>query len=542
MKKPFLRDLSTRLLGTVTDAPEALDYFATDASIFTMRPTAIVYPKNTADVRRTVGFAAERTTAGKPLSVVARGKGTDQSGGAIGDGLEVVFPAYMNRLLHMDRDTVTVQPGMTYHALQQILQAHGRWLPPYPTSSGFASIGGAVANNAGGEKSLKYGTTRQYVKRLKVVLSDGSLIETKRISARELSRKKGQSDLEGAIYRKIDALVLDNQALVTKSQPKTTKNAAGYALNRVRGSAGSFDLSQLFVGSQGTLGIITEMTLATVPWNPSTSLVVGYFDDLDKAGEAAAKLVGLKPSALEMVDGNLLEYLRQHEPGEIEGLVPDKLPEIVLLVEFDDHSQLQQTLKLRRASGILKRFATSQRVATDTLEQEALWKIRRSAAAVVWMTGGAKKALPVIEDGVVPVAKLSQFLTLTYRLLAKHGLNAAVWGHAGDGNLHLQPFLDLGKPKDVDKIFALASDFYDIVVSLGGSTSGGHNDGMMRGPYLRAVYGDQMYELFEQVKTVCDPHNILNPGKKIGVTEADVRPYVRRAYSLNHLYDHLPYT
>jgi FAD/FMN-containing dehydrogenase len=507
-----------------------------------MRPQAIVYPKNTADVRRTVGFAAERTAAGKSLNVVARGKGTDQSGAAIGDGLGIVFPAYMNRLLHMDRDTVTVQPGMIYHTLQQILQAHGRFLPPYPASSGFSSIGGAVANNSAGEKTLKYGTTRDYVKRLKVVLSDGSLIETSRISARELSRKKGQTDLEGAIYRKVDSLILDNQALITKSQPKTTKNAAGYALSRVRGSGGSFDLSQLFVGSQGTLGVITEMTLKTVVWNPATSLVVGYFDNIEKAGEAVIKLAALKPSALEIVDGNLLDYLRTHQPGEIDGLLPDKLPEIALLIEFDDGSQLQQTLKLRRAGGILKKFASGQRTATDALEQEALWKIRRSAAAVIWMAGGAKKALPVIEDGVVPVAKLSQFLTLTYRLLAKHNLNAAVWGHAGDGNLHLQPFLDLGKPKDVDKIFTLATEFYEMVVSLGGSTSAEHNDGMMRGPYLKSLYGDEMYAVFEQVKAVCDPNNILNPGKKINVTEADVRAHVRREYSLNHLYDHLPYT
>jgi FAD/FMN-containing dehydrogenase len=542
MKRADLRELQANLLGSVTDNAEALAYFSTDSSIFTIEPEAIVYPKNTADVRKTMAFLHQRAIAGKKLSLTARGKGSDQTGGAIGAGLQLVFPAHMNRIIGVDKDSVTVQPGLIYASLQQTLHSHDRFLPPYPASLDYSTIGGAVANNAAGEKSLKYGTTRQFVQNLRVVLADGSLIETRRISAKALNRKKGQSDLEGEIYRKIDGLILDNQDILAQAKPKTTKNASGYDLWDVRHPDGSFDLTQLIIGSQGTLGLITEITLKTVAYNPKTTLLVGYFDDLAKAGQAVEKLVGLKPSALELVDYHLLEYLQEHRPKDLEGLVPEILPKIVLLVEFDDKSQFQQNLRGRRAAHILSRLASSQRATTNPIEQEALWKIRHSAAAIIWMNNSAQSALPFIEDAIVPVEMLPQFLEKTYRLLRKYKLDMAIWGHAGDGHLHLQPSLSLTKPKDIDKLYELSEEFTKLVVGLGGSLSGEHNDGLLRGPYLRDLYGAEVYELFREVKEAFDAYGILNPDSKIDVTEAMTRPLIRKDFSMRHLYDHLPRT
>jgi FAD/FMN-containing dehydrogenase len=541
MKKAYLKELQARILGSVTDNAAALDYFSTDGSIFTIEPEAVVYPKNTADVRKTLTFLSERAAAGKKVSLTPRGRGSDQTGGAIGSGLQLVFPAHMNRLLRLDKDSVTVQPGLLYASLQQTLHSHGRFLPPYPLSIDYSTIGGAVANNAAGEKTVKYGSTRQFVKSLRVVLADGSLIETRPISARELNRKKGQSDLEGEIYRQVDGLLLDHQAVIKAGAAKTTKNASGYDLSDVRRD-GSFDLTQLIIGSQGTLAIVTEITLKTLPYNARTTLLVGYFDDLAKAGQAIEKLIALRPSALELVDYHLLEYLRQQRPQDLEGLVPEILPKLVLLIEFDDSSQLQQTIRSRRASHLLTRLATSQRATTNPIEQEALWKIRHSAAAVIWMNDSAQRALPFIEDGIVPVAKLPQFLEKIYKLLRKYHLDVAVWGHAGDANLHLQPFLTLAKPKDIDKLYALSSEFTKLVVSLGGSLSGEHNDGLVRGPYLKEFFGPELYELFRRVKQAFDPLGLLNPETKLDVTEEFTRPLVRNEYSMRHLYDHLPHT
>ena len=274
----------------------------------------------------------------------------------------------MNRLLRLDKDTVTVQPGINYTALQQTLRTHGRYLPPAPASADFCTIGGAVANNASGELSLKYGSTRDYVEKLKVVLADGSLIETGRISARELNRKKGQRDFEGDLYRQLDSLILDHEAIIAHRRRLTTRNSSGYALDHVRGKDGSFDLSQIFVGSQGTLGVVTEITLRTVPWDPNSVLVVGFFNSLDEAGKAIVQLNKLQPAALEFVDHFLLNFVHENRPQELGNLVPtDPLPQFVLLCEFDDAGRRKLSGKVRRAQKIMAAHGATCRVATDPI-------------------------------------------------------------------------------------------------------------------------------------------------------------------------------
>jgi FAD/FMN-containing dehydrogenase len=541
MKKAYLRELQSQLLGSVTDKPEVLEYFSTDSSLFQITPLAVIYPQNTADVRKTVQFVAERAAAGKELSLVGRGKGSDQSGGAVGEGMQVVFPAHMSKLLRLDRDTVTVQPGILFKTLQQTLHTHGRWIPAYPASLDYSTIGGAVAQDASGEKSVKYGPMRDYVKGLKVILSDGSLIETHRLGGRELSRKKGLSTLEGEIYRKVDSLLLDHEALIKKHTLRTSKNAAGYALSKVRHKDGSFDLSQVFIGSQGTLGLITEITLKTLPYNPRTTLVAGYFDTSEALGAAVTKLRALGPCAMEMVDRNLLDFVQNNYPGELTDLLPESSPKAVLLIEFDDTSQLTQKVKSGRAQRILSKHASSSRLSTDPVEQVALWKIRRSVSSWMWQADSSKPALPFVNDGIVPPDRLTAFLDKTYKLLAKHDLDAAIWGHAGDAHIHLQPRLDLSKKKDVDKLFTLSHEFSEMVIALGGSPSGSLGDGLLRSLYLKDLYGEDMMELFATVKHIFDPLSIFNPMKKSEATEEFTRAHLRSEYTIKHL-DHVVYT
>lgn len=526
----------------ISTSQSVREYFATDGSIFTITPDAVLYPQNSEDVKAVVSFVASERAKGKAISVVARGKGTDQAGGALGDGAMLVFPAHMSKMLKLGKDTVTVQPGIIFSELQNILHRHDRFLPPYPSSIKFSTIGGAVANNACGEKTLKYGAMRDWVKSLKVVLADGSEIETRRLSVRELNKKKGLMTLEGEIYRQVDSIIMDNSSLIKSSQPNTTKNSAGYALTEVKKKDGSFDLSQLIAGSQGTLGIVTEITLKTAEYNPHTTLVVGYFDDLEKAGAAVLQLQKLKPSAMEVVDFHLLDFVRKNKPETLEGLMPDELPKIVILIEFDNKSHLMQRVLSRRTSKILDKLAASQRLSTKPAEQERLWAIRRSAAAVIWMVHGKEKALPIIEDGVVPIQKLPEFLEQTYKLLKKHKLEIAVWGHAGNANFHMQPFMDLSKTKDRKKVFDLMDEFYTMVIKMGGSTCGEHNDGLLRGPYLEKLYGKEMYQLFVETKHIFDPNQVFNPRVKLGVTKKDLEPLLRHSYSMEHLYDHMPHT
>ena len=287
---------------------------------------------------------------------------------------------------------------------------------------------------------------------------------------------------------------------------------------------------------------MSEITFKTAPYEPRTNLVVGFFDSLEKAGDAVMKLQRLNPSAMEVVDYYLLDFLRKNQPETIEGLVPEELPKIVILCEFDNGSHFRQNVLGRSAEKIMKKLATSVKSTVNPKEQQRLWKIRHSAAAVIWMNNGPKKALPIIEDGCVPVEKLSEFLDGVYKMLKKHKLEIAVWGHAGDANFHMQPFMDLSKAADRKKVFKVMDEFYGMVIKMGGTTAGEHNDGLLRAPYLKKLYGEEMYDLFKDVKNICDPKGIFNPRIKLDVTKSDLEGVLRHEYSMRHLYDHMPMT
>jgi FAD/FMN-containing dehydrogenase len=535
--------LQQHLSGEVITTADARRYFSTDGSIFSVVPSAVIYPRNENDVRKTTRFTWQLAERGRIVPLTARGSGTDQSGGAIGSGLMMVFPAHMNRIVEFDGKTgiVTVEPGINYGKLQQTLQTHGRFLPPFPASLEYSTVGGAVANNASGENSVKYGDTRSYVKSLRVVLANGEVIQTGRLSKKELNKKLGLATFEGEIYRSLDALIEESQDLIDRAHLNVTKNTAGYELLDVKHSDGSFDLTPLLVGSQGTLGVITEITLDTEVHNPETTLILASFDDVKHAEQAVLELRKLSemPSSIEMVDGHLLQLVDSLNPHHLKGILEKPYPKLVLLISFDNGERVQKKL-VKQAHKILQKHSLGYTLETELDKQETLWKVRHASAAVSAHAEGGVKAVPVIEDGIVPVERFNDYIEHVYRIFERNHLRAALWGHAGDANLHLQPYLDLGQVGDRQKAFRLMDEYYNLVISLGGSTSGEHNDGRLRGPYLPAVYGPEVYAIFQKVKQIFDPYGTINPGVKVNVALADIKPLVRNEYSLNHLYDHLP--
>jgi FAD/FMN-containing dehydrogenase len=450
----------------------------------------------------------------------------------------------MNKILSLDSNKgyMVVQPGINYGKLQQTLHTHGVFLPPFPASLEYSTIGGAIANNAAGEKSIKYGVTRDYVNQLRVVLANGEVINTGRLNKRELNRKMGLATFEGEIYRTIDAILSENRVLLEQNKLLTNKNVAGYDLWSVGAKDGSMDLTPLFVGSQGTLGIVTEARLESEIYNPKTTLLAAMYDSIEDATQAVLKLKSLEPSAIEFVDDHLLNFIETHNPNQLKSIVMKPFPKIILLVEFDDPLKRTQNRRSKKAKKILETKAREVRVAKDENLQEDFWKIRHSAAAILWQNVGNKKALPIVEDGIVPPEKLAEFLHKSYDLFKQFNLDIAVWGHAGNANLHMQPFLDLNQIGDRQTVFKLMDAYYKMVVEMGGSTSAEHNDGRLRAPYLKPLYGNEIYELFKKVKQLFDPYNTMNPGVKIDVTIQDLQPLMRREYSISHLYDHMPRT
>jgi FAD/FMN-containing dehydrogenase len=536
--------LQEHLVGEVMTSPDARRYFATDASIFTLPPAIVAYPRNENDIRKTARFAWQLAERGRIIPMTARGLGTDQSGAALGSGIMLVFPAHMNRILEFDgkNGDVTVEPGINYGKLQQTLHTHNRFLPPYPASQEYSTIGGAVANNAGGEKSIKYGNTRAFVKRLRVVLANGEVIETKRLGRRELNKKLGLNSMEGEIYRQVDRLIEENSDLIKNSAIPVTKNAAGYALADVKRKDGSLDLTPLIVGSQGTLGIVSEVTLETEQYNPNSTMIMAFVDDLAAAQDVILELRKLSelPATLEMVDSHLLDFVQAHNPSLLKGVLETPFQKITLFIEFDNLSDRVQKRSAKKAAKILDKFQVAYKVESDLDQKDRLWKVRQAAASILSHNEGSAKPIPIIEDGVVPVERFKEFIEGIYELFQANHLSVAAWGHAGNANLHVQPLLNLGQVGDRQKAFKLIEEYYSLVMRLGGSTTGEHGDGRLRGPFLEKLYGQDVYDLFRQIKHIFDPYNLLNPGVKIGVTLEDLKPLIRQDYDLSHLYDYMP--
>ena len=537
--------LQEHLVGEVLTSSDARTYFSTDGSIFTVRPGVVVYPRNENDIRKAARFSWQLAERGRVIPITPRGLGNDLGGAAIGSGIIMVFPAHLNRVLELDSKTgvVSVEPGINYGKLQQTLHTHGRFVPPYPAALEYCTVGGAIANNAAGEKALKYGNTRNYVKSLRVVLANGEVIETGRISKRELDKKMGMATFEGEVYRAMDKLLEEhNEVLKTSPLGGVTKNAAGYDVWDIRRKDGSFDLTPLFVGAQGTLGIISEATLATEPYNPTTTLIAAFFDDIQVAEEVITELRNLPsmPSAMELVDEHLLNFVDQQNPNLLKGVAPKPFSKLIMLIEFDETNQRLQKKLIKKTTKTLEQYNVTYQLETEEHLKDQLWKIRHAAALYMTHNEGNSRAVPIIEDGVVPIDKFREYTTAVYALLKKHHLQAAIWGHAGDANLHIQPFLDLAQVGDRQKVFRLMDEYYDLVISLGGSTSGEHNDGRLRAPFLAKLYGADIYDLFAKTKHIFDPYGIMNPGVKIGVSLEDIKPLLRSEYSLKHGYDHLP--
>lgn len=538
--------LQEHLIGEVIVGEDARNYFSTDSSIFQVMPSIIAYPRNENDVRKTTRFTWQLAERGRVIPITARGGGSDQAGASLGKGIILVFPAHMNKILELDTKagTVTVEPGLNYAKLQQTLHTHGRFLPPYPSSLEYSTLGGAVANNSGGQKSVKYGTTNNYVDKMRVVLANGEVVETKRLSKRELGKKMGMATFEGEVYRSLDALIEENDDIIRKLKLDLPKNSAGYNVSAVKGKDGSFDLTPLFVGSQGTLGIVTEISLNTESYNPSSTLVVGFCNDLEVLQQLVNEIKALpnSPSAIEVVDDKLLNYVNQFNPNQLRNVVQHPFPRFVLFIEFDDISNKTQAKMAKKVTKIFDKRQLTFRVDTDEGEIEQLWKLRQSVASVIAHGKDKAKAVPIIDDAIVPVGKVAEFIKQIYALFEGYRMPVTMWGHIGDGNLHVQPLLDLGQVGDRQRVFRILDDYYGLVVEFGGSTSAQYNDGRLRAPYLQTLYGPEGYQVLKKIKTIFDPFGTLNTGVKIEVGLEDIKPLVRHDFSLQHLYSHMPRT
>jgi FAD/FMN-containing dehydrogenase len=533
--------LQEHLTGEVTDSMEVRRYFSHDASILEIMPSVVAYPANENDVRKIARFSWQLAQRQKLLPITARGGGTDTSGAAIGNGVILSFTAHMNRILALDpkKEIVTVEPGISFQNLQQTLYTHGLFLPPYPATAGYATLGGGLANNSLGEKTVKYGDIGGYVEKLSVVLANGEVIETSPLSKRELNKKLGLTSMEGDIYRGIDQLIEENHKLIQDeaSQLRTPYNRAGYNIFNVRKKAG-FDLTPLFLGSQGSLGIITEATLNLARHNPLSEMAIVSLPDLATLHDLLPRILKLGPSMCEMISKGAVQHIMRLSPNQLKGNVDHPADAIHLILEFDDGKEGAQKKALK---GLVKQIGQAGGhwfIAQNNEERDRIHKLQRAVSTLLWEKRGGASAVPAAEDVSLPLDRLVDFLEQAERAFLNSELVPAMWGHAGSGIVRVQPVLNLGSVGDRQRLFRISDALYKTAVAMGGSISGSSGDGRIRAPYLGHVYGPEMVKLMMQIKRIFDPYGLLNPGVKTATAD-QVKAALRSEYSRSR-HDHLP--
>lgn len=502
-------DLRGLVRGDVNCDDLSLQLYATDASVYEVRPLGVVRPRNAADVVACVQYAAE-----KRIPLQPRGAGTGLAGESLGRGLVIDFSRYMRRIVSVEEDRVRVQPGIVHAVLNEHLAAKGRLFGPDPAMSLVTTIGSVVAIDASGSHWLQFGSARRHVQSLQVVLADGTICELGHEPIPEVNGTPALSRKDDLILRLHKLLSLHAQ-LIAERRPKMELNRSGYQLSDVLDPVG-LHFGRLLAGSEGTLALITEVTLATVAPPRYRGIGVLFFESLERAAQAVQEILPFGPSACDLLDRRHLSLARENYP-EYALLVPAET-EALLLVEQsgDDAAAVRNRLtqmvdRVRRK----KHLAFDARQAFDRGEIELYCQLARRVVSTLHRMKGSTRPLPFVEDLAVPPTALLDFLVRMQNTLKRHQVTASLFGHVGHGQLHVRPFLDLTNAEDVRKMEDLAADLYREVFEVGGTISGEHGDGLSRTPFIRQQFGE-LYNVFREVKSIFDPLGILNPGKIVG--------------------------
>ena len=513
-------DLRGLLAGEVRCDDVFVQLYASDASLYEIRPLGVVRPRNTADVVACVKYAAE-----KNIPIHARGAGTGIAGESLGPGLVLDFSHSMRRILSVDGNTVRIQPGVVHAQLNKLLATSGRMFGPDPATSTVTTMGSVLALDNSGSHWLRHGSPRSHVVSMQVVLADGSVVEAGRHpieespadAVQDAPNASGSSRsfaARASLVRRLAELIQREQTTIAAHQPKSLVNRSGYHLNDVLAD-GQLDLAKLLVGSEGTLALITEATLKVDRIAKHTGVVLLFFDRLEAAARAAIEARSLGVSACDLMDRRLLGIARETDARYAAIIPPEAEAMLLVEIQSDDPREVrdavqQVVVELQRK----RQLAFDTRVALEPDEIELYWRLANQVVPRLYSLKAATRAIPFVEDFAVPPDSLPDFIGRMQNVLKTHQVTATLFGHAGHGQLHVRPFLDLANADDVRRMQDLAADLYQEVLNVGGTISGEHGDGLSRTWFVKKQYGP-LYDVFREVKRIFDPKNIFNPGKVV---------------------------
>jgi FAD/FMN-containing dehydrogenase/Fe-S oxidoreductase len=496
--------------GEVYDDLKTRAMYATDASMYQMIPDMVVIPKNESDISKILIYARQ-----KKLPICARGSATSLAGQTVNSGISIDFTKYFNRILSYSpiNKEATVQPGVTRDQLNALSASDLIHFGPDPATSNRATFGGMIANNSSGTKSILYGRTIDHVKSLKVMLSDGTILNLDTKDDQAYNDICLKADREGEIYRAFRSLIFKNQDLISSNFPKVMRKVSAYPLDEfINGEP--WNMAKIIIGSEGTLAIILEATVNLVPLPIYQNMIIAHFDDRMKGIESVQFLVPQGPASIEVLDYNVLKQSKLNPiTKEYHDSVIKGDPDLVLTIEFYGQTHEEISLKAEKVISFLSLYEScfAFPLYNDLKTINDALALRKEGLGLLMAQNGTKKPQAFIEDSAIPLPYLAQYVDTVSKKCNMMNIELVIYAHASVGVLHLRPILDLTTSEDIEKMKELSDFCFQLVKKFGGSWSGEHGDGRNRSPKIKEYFGDELYQCFKDLKILFDPDYRLNP-------------------------------
>lgn len=521
--------LQGHIIGELTTRKDIRELLSHDGSVLERTPEMAVYPRTTNDIRKVLRFSWQLAEKGHGLPVTVRGAGTDPTGAAIGRGLSLVTTRYMNRVFEYDskQKLLRLQPGASVESVENSLRLHGAAVPPFIDGQG--TVGGEIATNHSGRMTAKYGRVSDWVDKLEIVLDDGEVIQTGRVNKRDLSKRKGWQGREGDIYRGIDAVLEDHAELIASIKSGDYIPQGGYpGIADVKTKDGSIDLAPLFIGSQGTLGVITETILKTTFLPAKTARAAVAFKSAETARDTLDALIALTPAYVEYYDGRLLTQAIA-EGNSYEWLKDFPGVGAVVLFGFDEFNERIRQRQMKKTLKLLHKLGDEVVVATtDAYDEAIIEAVRHIVSPTAASTLHADRvAPPLVEGFFVPQARLEDFLQALAALEAALHVELPLYGSPITGHFSVRPTLSLHKVGDKQKVFKIIDQLNALLVQFDGELVAGGNEGRLLSRFVRANWSEEYEQMVGEIKRVFDPYNILNPDVKAPIELRDLVAQLR---------------
>lgn len=568
----IVQDLEKLIAGKISVSNFDLTRVSKDASLFTVRPQMVIYPKDKFDIQAIVKYVASLKKAYSDfdnkfdkelvddLSITVRSAGTDMTGGPLNNSIILDVTKFMNKhgkIEHIGPEKfITCDPGLYFRDLEKYLDTKDLLYPSYPASKDLCCVGGIVSNNSSGEKSLHYGSTKDWVSEVECVLSDGSIYTFREISFKEFDnllseeggpgRSAAAPDLVKEIFTKISELIDFNRDEILKNKPIVSKNSSGYNLwDTIDYKNKTINLAKLIIGSQGTLGIVVSAKLKLTTKKKYSQMLTVFMPDLKDLVPMVNEILKYSPVAVETFDDHTFKIAMKFLPSiiwKIKGsifqlaisFIPEAwlvltggIPKLILMAEFEGMTQEEANAKAKLALLDIKKYNYKCRIARNKIDVQKYWLFRRESFNLLRSKLKGFRTAPFVDDIIIPIEKMPEFIPQMQEILDKNKFVYTIAGHAGNGNFHIIPLMKLKDEEEIDLIKNTNIQVFSLVQKYHGSLSAEHNDGLVRTPYLHYMFSAECLDFFNRVKFIFDPQNIFNPGKKVGGSVQENYPKIQ---------------